>query len=127
MKTNINKIRHLLSVSLSAFLVLAVFLTSTHAKDIAAGPGLKTKTSLGDDAAVRKVDDTAVSKSIGDLHSHVDKTMVKDPGMNKSFGDNSALAARREREEIEEEQPLSLKMIEMMFMARLTLAYALAR
>ena len=127
MSTNIKRIRHLLSVSLSTFLVLAVFLTSTHAKDIAAGPSLKTKTSLGDDAAVRKVDDTAVSKSIGDLHSHVDKTMVKDPGMNKSFGDNSALAARREREEIEEERPVSLKMIEMMFMARLTLAYALAR
>ena len=53
--------------------------------------------------------------------------MVKDPGMNKSFDDNSALAARREREEIEEERPVSIKMIEMMFMARLTLAYALAR
>jgi len=127
MKTKINKIRHLLSVSLSAFLVLAVFLTSTHVKDLTPGNTPRSKVALTDDATAKKVDDSTVSKSIGDLHSHVDKTMVKDPGMNKSFGDNSALAARREREEIEEEQPLSLKMIEMMFMARLTLAYALAR
>lgn len=124
MKQKITQLFHHLSVALSMMLVLAVFLTAAHAKDVAALPQ-KAKAMATDGQAVRAADETMASKSLGDLHSHVDKTMVKDPGMNKSFGDNSALTARREREEIEEERPLSLKVIEMMFMARLTLAYAL--
>lgn len=126
MKQKLTQLLHHLSLALSAVLVLAVFLTATHAKDVAGLPQ-KTKVATTDGQVARTADDTMVAKSIGDLHSHVDKTMVKDPGMSKSFGDNSALAARREREEIEEERPLSLKMIEMMFMARLTLAYAFTR
>jgi hypothetical protein len=130
MKINISKLHRFFAACLSSFLVLAVFLTSTHAKDIASGSSLRSKVSFTDDASTKKVDDSTVAKSIGDLHSHVDKTMVKDPGMNKSmnksFGDSSALLARREREEVEEEQSLGVKVIEMMFMARLTLAYALA-
>ncbi len=129
MKTNIKKLRHICSTSLSAFLVLAVFLTSAHAKDLASSPMIKSKVSFLDDQTTKRADDP-VTKSIGDLHSHVDKTMVKDPGlqksMAKSFADTNSLAARREREEGEDDQSLSVKLIEMMFMARLTLAYALA-
>lgn len=110
---------------LSSILVVAVFLISTHAKDL-----------FGyHHSALRREQDMlthrdVVAKSTGELHSHVDKTMVKDPGISKSmskvFGDTSGLLARREREEQTEDQPISVKLIEMMFMARLTLAYALA-
>ncbi len=121
MKTNIITLARRLTATLSSLLVVAVFLTATHAKDVLMSSALGILSS--DTPAVRTHDDIS-AKALSDLHSHVDKTMVKDPGMNKSFGDNAALAARRERDETEEEQPLSLKMIEMMLMVKLAYAYA---
>lgn len=121
----IKTIKTTLITILSSILVVAVFLISTHAKDLFGyhHPVLRQEQDM---LTHRDV----VAKSTGELHSHVDKTMVKDPGISKSmskvFGDSSSFLARREQEETNEDQPISVKLIEMMFMARLTLAYALA-
>lgn len=123
MKTNISHFFHLCSVSLSSVLVLAVFLTATHAKDIMIAPSSASATP---DAPAARTHDDSLAKSFSDLHSHVDKTMVKDPGMNKSFGDNATLTARREREEVDDDQPLSVKMIEMILLVKLAYAYAVS-
>ncbi len=116
----IKTIKTTLTTCLSSLLVLAVMLLSTHAKDMLGyhHPLLKAEQNVLTHKEV-------VAKSTGELHSHVDKAMVKDPGLSKSFGDSAALI-RRERDEIHDDQPISVRLIEMMFMARLTLAYAFA-
>lgn len=110
-----------LSTLFASLLACAVVLLSIHAKDL-----IISAPAAASPAGQQPRTETPVEKSLGELHHHVDKTMVKDPGMNKSFGDSSALAARREREEIEEDRPLSLKMIELMLMVKLAYAYAVS-
>ncbi len=126
MKTKTKKIFKTLSVSLSVFLAVAVFLTATHAKDIvspvSSSPAADANTA---NTTVRQIE-KPIDKSIGDLHSHVDKTMVKSMAKAVSGGDNAVMQnARREQGEINEEQPLSVRMIEMMLMIKLAYAYAI--
>ncbi len=130
MKTKITTTLATLSTALSLLLVVAVFLTAAHAKDVVAAAPAATRSTDDQQSATRTVHDDLVVKSIRELHSHVDKTMVKDPGMGKSmskmFGDNASLVGRREHDDTHEEQPLSVKLIEMMLMIRLTYAHITA-
>ncbi len=120
MKTKIKKITTTLFASL---LVLSVFLTATHAKDIVNTQPLKTKARAIDTQAARTTDDP-VQKSMGDLHSHSDKTMLKN--FAKSMGDTPTLAAKRSEkdEQLVDEQPLSVRMLEAYFMMQLAFAYS---
>ncbi len=120
MKTKIKKITTTLFASL---LVVSVFLTATHAKDIVNTQPLKTKARAIDTQAARTTDDP-VQKSMGDLHSHSDKTMLKN--FAKSMGDTPTLAAKRSEkdEQLVDEQPLSVRMLEAYFMMQLAFAYS---
>lgn len=122
MKTKIKNITTSLFASL---LVVSVFLTATHAKDIVNNQPLKTKARVADTQATRTVDDP-VQKSMGDLHNHSDKTMLKN--FAKSMGDSPSLATKRsEKDEVlVDEQPLSVRMLEAFFMMQLAFAYSRA-
>lgn len=122
MKTKTTSLTRHTTTLISSLMIVAVFLTAAHAKDVAALQPRPDATSV--DAPTIRTHADITAKSLGELHSHVDKTIVKDPGMSKSLSDASSLAARREREEIEEDQPLSVKMIEMMLLVKLAYAYA---
>ena len=122
MKTNIKKITHTFMTTLSVFLAVAVVLIATHAKDIvSAAPSTPADSATNTSA---RLAERPIDQSIGDLHSHVDKTMVKN--MAKAVSGDSAVmqTARREQGEINEEQPLSVRLIEMMLMVKLAYAYA---
>lgn len=117
------KIKKLTTITLSLFMVLAVFLTSTHAKDIVSAQPVKAKARAVDTQATRTIDDP-VQKSMSDLHSHSDKTMLKN--FAKSMGDTPSLASKRnEKDEPSvNEQPLSLRILEAFFMVQLAVAYS---
>lgn len=124
MKTNIKTFHHFCTVALSALLVVAVFLTSTHAKDLVSRSPLGSKASFLDDQSFKKVDDP-MSKSLNDLHNHSDKTMLNH--FAKSFGDASSLAANRREEkgsDDEGETPFSLRLFQAFFMVQVAYAYA---
>lgn len=118
------KIKHIAKIIFSSVIVLAVFLTATHAKDIvsASGQPLKQKARTLETQSAR-VDDP-VQKSMSDLHNHTDKTMLKN--FAKQIADSPTLAAKRnEKDELSaDEQPLSTRLLEAMFMMQLAFAYA---
>lgn len=128
MKTNIKHTTKHFTLALSLTLASAVFLSASHAKDII-GPPKQTVAILSDASQPAKDPAKEVTaKSISELHSHVDKTMVKDPGLSKTFGDSASLAARREqREDHEDNRSLGHRLVEMMIMAHLALASAFVR
>ncbi len=117
------KIKKLITTFFASLLVVSVFLTATHAKDIVNTQPLKTKARAIDTQAARTVDDP-VQKSMGDLHSHSDKTMLKN--FAKSMGDTPSLATKRSEkdEQLVDEQPLSVRMLEAYFMMQLAFAYS---
>lgn len=118
------KIKHLLTLAFAAVIVVAVFLSATHAKDILGNTTpSKAKARAIDAQVTRTVQDDPVQKSMGDLHNHTDKTMLKH--FVKQVGDTPALAARRnEKDDIDVEQSFSMRLFEAFFMMQLAFAYA---
>ena len=120
------KIKHILKTTFSVFLVLAVLLTATHAKDLVSSRPIKQKTArtVETQTQVARTTDDPVQKSMGDLHNHTDKTMLK--SFVKQMGDSPSLAAKRnEKDDHEnEEQSLSMRLFEAFFMMQLAFAYA---
>ncbi len=125
MKTKIHHTIHLSKSILSGLLTIAVLMTSLHAKDLAAAQAPQVLGSNDSDQALlfRQIE-RPIDKSLGDLHHHVDNTMVKN--MTKSFSGDTAIMnnGRRERGEVNEEQSISVRVIEMMLMIKLAYAYA---
>ena len=126
MKTNIKNIIRLSLTGLCLLMATSVFLSSVHAKDLINQTPVKNKASALGDQAIKRLDDPA-QKSINDLHSHTDKTMVK--SLLKSISDNSSTAARREQrsETSSVGDSLQARFIEILLIWRLTLAYRSAR
>jgi hypothetical protein len=120
MKTKIKKIT---TITFSFLMVLAVFLTATHAKDIISAQPVKTKARAVETQATRTVDDP-IQKSVSDLHNHSDKTMLKN--FAKSMGDTPTLASKRTEKDdpITDDQPLSVRLLEAYFMMQLAYAYS---
>lgn len=118
------KIKHLLTLAFSAVIVVAVFLTATHAKDIVGNTAhSKHKARAIDTQVARATQDDPVQKSMGDLHSHTDKTMLKH--FVKQVGDTATLATKRtEKDDMSDEQPFSMRLFEAFFMMQLAFAYA---
>ena len=114
---------------IALMLIPAVMVSATHAKDIASY-GLDKAKVLGatfDNVVHKKVAvDDPMTKSLGDLHNHTDKTMLKHT-MVKTTGDAATQAARREVDDIAKEHPLSIALLEMLLSLRLTFAWAIAR
>ena len=125
MKTNIRHTLHLCKSMLSALLIVSVFLTATHAKDVVATSPEKTKLRIVESQSTRSQDDP-VQKSVGDLHNHTDKTMLKN--FAKSMGDSTTLAAKRDEhdERSADDQPMSVRLFEAYLMMQLAFAYARA-
>ncbi len=127
MKTK-NHHTHTLAYSLmSALLVVAVVLSATHAKDIVNPQPLRNKsqrvaeTSMPRPTAI----DEPIQKSLGDLHNHTDKTMLKH-FVKASPSDAPSLAAKRQEREDHlsaEEQPVSLRLFQAYFMMQIAYAY----
>ena len=121
------KIKHIFTVTFSLFLVLAVFLTATHAKDIVGGAQQtkqKTRAVAETQPQAARTTDDPVQKSMSDLHNHTDKTMLKN--FAKQMGDVPSLAAKRQEkdENTSDEQSLSMRLFEAFFMMQLAFAYA---
>lgn len=118
------KIKHIIKVTFSVFLVAAVFLTATHAKDLVAQQPVKQKAARAVETQAARTTDDPVQKSMGDLHNHTDKTMLK--SFVKQMGDSPSLAAKRHEkdEHGNEEQSLSMRLFEAFFMMQLAFAYA---
>lgn len=118
------KIKHIIKATFSSVIVLAVFLTATHAKDIMAAQPTKQKAARAVETQAARTTDDPVQKSMGDLHNHTDKTMLKN--FAKQMGDSPSLAAKRnEKDDHEnEEQSLSMRLFEAFFMMQLAFAYA---
>jgi hypothetical protein len=119
------KIKKLTTITLSLFMVLAVFLTATHAKDIMSAQPVKTKARAVETQATRTFDDP-VQKSVSDLHNHSDKTMLKN--FAKSMGDTPTLSTKRNEKNDQrvEDQPLSVRLLEAFLMMQLAYAYSRA-
>lgn len=121
------KIKHITKIIFSTLMVVAVFLTATHAKDIVNPQPIRQKarsveTQTQQPQATRTSDDP-VQKSMGDLHNHTDKTMLKN--FAKSMGDAPSLAAKRnEKDEQDDDRSLSMRLFEAYFMMQLAFAYA---
>ena len=117
------KIKKLTTITFSLFMVLAVFLTATHAKDIVGAQPVKAKARTVETQATRTVDDP-IQKSVSDLHNHSDKTMLKN--FAKSMSDTPTLAAKRTEKDdpITDDQPLSVRLLEAYFMMQLAFAYS---
>lgn len=124
MKTNIRHTLHLCKTLLSALLVVSVFLTATHARDVVSMSPAKPKLR-GVETQARTQDDP-VQKSLSDLHNHTDKTMLKN--FAKSMGDSTTLAAKRDEhdERSADDQPMSVRLFEAYLMMQLAFAYARA-
>jgi len=116
----------LLTCLLSLTLVPAVLLSATHAKDIVAQS--ETKKVLGASSITKlklnSVRDDPMSKSLGDLHNHIDKTMLKH--VAKSTADVHARAVRKDGEEIADAHPISTRLLEIVLKLRLFYAYSLS-
>lgn len=102
-------------------MVVSVFLTATHAKDLVSATRVKLRAV---DTQATRTQDDPMQKSLGDLHSHTDKTMLK--SFVKQMSDSPTLAAKRHEgnEHDAEEQSLSMKLFEAFFMMQLAFAYA---
>ena len=109
---------------LSVIMVFAVMLVATHAKDIVAQPTIRPiKFPLSNTQLASRSQDDPMQKSVGDLHNHTDKTMLKN--FAKSMGDASSLAARRDdHDEPSGDRSLSRRLFEVYMM--LQFAYASA-
>jgi hypothetical protein len=118
------KIKKLTTISISLFMVLAVFLTATHAKDLVAAQPIRSKARAIDNPQAARTTDDPVQKSVGDLHNHSDKTMLKN--FAKSVGDTPTLATKRSEKDdvITDDQPLSVRLLEAYFMMQLAFAYS---
>ncbi len=105
-------------------MVLAVFLTATHAKDLVAAQPIRSKARAIDNPQAARTTDDPVQKSVGDLHNHSDKTMLKN--FAKSVGDTPTLATKRSEKDdvITDDQPLSVRLLEAYFMMQLAFAYS---
>ena len=122
MKTKIKKV---ISTLFAGILVISVFLTATHAKDLVnPTASTKAKARVIETQAARAQDDP-MQKSLGDLHNHTDKTMLKH-FVKQVGGDSPSLAARREDndEHTTDEQSFSMRLFEAFFMMQLAFAYA---
>lgn len=125
MKTKIHHLNHLCMSIFASFIVVAVFLTATHAKDIVNNQPLKLRpksVQANENLPTRTIDEP-IQKSLSDLHNHTDKTMLKH--FAKSMGDAPSLAAKRQEREDHldgEEQPVSLRLFQAYFMMQI--AYA---
>lgn len=120
------KIIKIIFLSVLAYtLATAVVLASVHARDIVAN---SNKIVHFDAVSTAKVHtDDVAAKAIGDLHNHVDKTFVK--SMVKSVSEQATLI--RQRQSLEDldsiDRPLSVLVMEMLLMFRLSYASILAR
>lgn len=129
MKTKIHHITNVMYALLAAILVVAVFLSATHAKDIVNNQPTRAKSKSArvvETIPTRTVLDEPIQKSINDLHNHTDKTMLKN--FVKAVGDAPSLAAKRQEREDHldgEEQPVSLRLFQAYFMMQI--AYASVR
>lgn len=119
----IKKYKKIFTQTLTFILVAVVFLSAAHARDIASQSHKKLK--VVDAQTVHY--ETPMSKSLGELHSHVNKAMVKDPGLSKTkLASGLSVLSRREEKDFENNQSLSIRLIELMLMARLAYAYSFA-
>ena len=124
-KTKITKT--LLTSLISLLMVPAVMLSSVHAKDLATYRAGKVKSPNAaiNDLMPKKSADDPMAKSLGELHNHIDKTMVKNLG--KSSVDQATMQARRKSYALSESRPLSEMWFEFVVLMRFSIACALAR
>lgn len=113
--------------ALGSVLAVAVLLTAAHAKDLATPSSAHVlgSSTTADQALLARQIEKPIDKSIGDLHhhSHADNNLIKN--FNSFNGDNAVMNnARRSRGEINEERPISVRLIEMVLMVKLAYAYA---
>lgn len=125
MKTKIHHINHLCTSIFASLIVVAVILSATHAKDIANTQPVRDKSNaprVTENLPTRVAFDEPIQKSIGDLHNHADKTMLKT--FAKSMSDAPSLAAKRQERDdhTTDDQPFALRLFEAYFMVQL--AYA---
>ena len=102
----------------------SVVLFSVHARDLAASNNGTVSVDTTHPVKLR-IDDTS-AKSVADLHSHVEKTVIKT--FEKSTSDQTILIRQRQTSNSvsDTSRPLAVIMMEMLFMFRLTYAFALA-
>jgi len=116
----------ILACLLSLTLVPAVLLSATHAKDLVAQP--ETKKVLGASSITKlklhTARDDPMAKSIGDLHNHIDKTMLKH--VAKSSASVHKQVVRRNGEDIADAHPVSTRVLEFGLKMRLLYAYSLS-
>lgn len=110
---------------LAYILATAVILSSLHARDLIANSNIAVNIDAGHSVKVHTDDVSA--KSIADLHNHVDKTALK--SFVKSASDQTILIRQRQTQDslADVGRPLSVIVMEMIFMFRLTYALALSR
>lgn len=111
---------------IASLVVVAVFLTAMHAKDIVNDQPLPSQTDPVTEAPLPRPTKDPLQKSLGELHHHTDNTTVKNFG--KAFsGDAPSLAAKRQlrEEDSTEDKPLSQRLLEVYLMVQL--AYASVR
>src|SRR5690606_18905332 len=99
-------IKTLLVTMISVLMVPAGMLSSVHAKDLATYRSGKTKSPQAsiNDLMPKKSADAPMAKSLGELHNHIDKTMVKN--FSKSSVDQATMQARRKADALMESKPL---------------------
>lgn len=120
-------IKTILTIVISSIMVPAVLLSSVHANDLATYRLGKTKSPQAPVSALaqRKTAEDPMSKSLGELHNHIDKTMVKN--LTKSSADQATMQARRKSDALLEARPINEMWFELTMLVRFTLACALAR
>lgn len=116
----------LLACLLSLTLVPAVLLSATHAKDIVAPPDAKKVLGASSITKLKlqTARDDPMAKSIGDLHNHIDKTMLKH--VAKSTASVHKQVVRRNGEDIVEAHPISTRLLEFGLKLQLLFAYGLS-
>lgn len=88
-----------LATLLAYLLAFAVVLSCLHAKDLAAYRAATAHVPIVGDSHATDL----VAKAIGELHTHVDKTALKN--IAKSFGDQTVLAYDRQLQQLRQRYP----------------------
>lgn len=121
-----NTVKIILATSLAYILAMAVVMSSLHIKDIVANNNEAAIQAAQQRTARAHMEDVS-AKAMSELHNHVEKTMVK--SLVKAMSDPAVVGRQRQTIEdaMESDRGLSVVLMEMLLMFRLSYAFALAR